>query len=196
MARRRARALPRLVHNMTVSILSRSILSRALVSAALSSLTTLAVASALSRLSGRSAAEPMNAVGRHMAGRHASRHAGFALQSTLPGVLINLGGCLFWAGLMERWVGEHPLAGARDALGRGAIAASLAYLVDYHGIPRRLRPGYERKLSTAQLLLVYSSLAFSLPLRAWVASEPLRASRQETSPMVLRPALVAGITIG
>jgi hypothetical protein len=193
MARRRARALPRLVAHMTVSILSR-----ALVSAALSSLTTVAVASALSRLSGRSAAEPMNAVGSHMAGRHASRRAGFALQSTLPGVLINLGGCLFWAGVMERWIGEHPLAGARDALGRGAIAASLAYLVDYHGIPRRLRPGYERKLSTAQLLLVYSSLAFSLPLRAWVASEPLRASphRQETSCMVLPPALVAGITIG
>lgn len=146
-----------------------SILPRVLVSAALSSLTTVALASTLGRLSGRSPAEPMNAVGSHVAGQHASYRTSFSLQSTLPGVLINLGGCLFWSNVMEWWVRQQPLAGSRDALRRGAVAAALAYLVDYHGIPRRLRPGYERKLSRAQLLLVYSSLALALPLRAWVA---------------------------
>jgi hypothetical protein len=151
--------------------MTHSILPRALVSAALSSLTAVALASALGRLSGRSPAEPMNAVGSHVAGEQADGRTGFSLQSTLPGVLINLGGCLFWSNVVEWWVREQPLAGSRDMLQRGAIAASLAYLVDYHGLPRRLRPGYERKLSKPQLLLVYSSLALTLPLRAWLAGK-------------------------
>ena len=81
-------------------------------------------------------------------------------------------------------------------VGAPSLSEALRYGAEiFHTLKKVL---HERKLSTAQLLLVYSSLAFSLPLRAWVASEPLRASphRQETSPMKLRPALVAGITIG
>jgi hypothetical protein len=143
-------------------------LPQALFSAGLASCTTLALAAGFSRLSGRNAAEPLNAVGSHVAGPGAEQRRSFSAEATLPGMLINYGGCLFWANVMERWAHEQPLGDPRDALFRGSIAAALAYLIDYHGLPRGLRPGYERKLSEPALLAVYASLAITLPLRAWV----------------------------
>src|SRR5512134_1836961 len=134
------------------------LISRALASAVLSSLVSTAVAGALSRGAGRAAAEPLNAVGGHLAGAPAVLSKRMSLQSTLPGVAINLGGCLFWAAVVEAWAQARPPARAADALGRGAIAASLAYLVDYHALPPRLRPGYERKLSPPQIMIIYAAL--------------------------------------
>jgi hypothetical protein len=151
-----------------------SLLARALVSGTVSSLATALVASLMARRSGRSAAEPVNAVGSHLTGAHALWRRDFSLKATLPGVAINLGGCLFWAGVMERWVQRRPLRGTADALGRGGITAALAYSVDYLVLPRRLRPGYERKLSRAQLLAVYSVLSITFPARAWLSSRPRR----------------------
>jgi hypothetical protein len=169
---------------------STSLLQRALISGTVSSLATSLVASLVARRSGRSAAEPVNAVGSHLAGAHAMWRKDFSLKSTLPGMAINLGGCLFWAGVMERWVQQRPLGGTADALRRGGIAAALAYTVDYHVLPRRLRPGYERKLSPAQLLAVYSVLSITFPLRAWLSLPPAdgRAARgkQPNRPLVER----------
>jgi hypothetical protein len=42
--------------------------------------------------------------------------------------------------------------------------AALAYFVDYRLTPRRLTPGYERRLSGRALLAVYASLAAGLAL--------------------------------
>jgi hypothetical protein len=171
-----------------------SILPRALVSAGLSSFGTIMLAGLMSRLSGRSAAGPVNAVGSHVAGEHAAWRRDVALQFTLPGVLLNLGGCLFWAGVVEWWVHERPLTGAPDAVARGAVAAALAYTVDYHVIPRELRPGYERKLSGPQLLALYALLSITFPLRALSSAAGLAPARRSR----MRPPsrLVAGIPIG
>jgi hypothetical protein len=157
------------------------LLPRALVSAALASLTTVSLAAALSRASGRHAAEAINAVGSHLAGAGAAHHGELSVRSTLPGVLINFGGCLFWAAVVETWVQEAPIRSTPDALARGGLAAALAYVVDYHALPRRLRPGYERKLSTPQLLQVYASLAAALPFRAWWEWHSLRRIRRAAS---------------
>lgn len=40
--------------------------------------------------------------------------------------------------------------------------ATLAYLVDYHVVPRRLSPGFERHIGKRGMLLTYSSIALGL----------------------------------
>jgi hypothetical protein len=42
--------------------------------------------------------------------------------------------------------------------------AAVAYFVDYRLTPRRLMPGYERRISGRSLLAVYASLAAGLAL--------------------------------
>jgi hypothetical protein len=155
-------------------------LPSALLSAALSSCTTLALAAGFSRLSGGSAAEPVNAVGSQFSGRNGRPPHDFSLTSTLPGVLVNFAGCLFWSNVSTRWAAGAPVRNGTDAARRGAVLAALAYLVDYHVLPRRLRPGYERRLGTPQLLTVYASLAFTLTL-------PVRMRKTKGMPRTLPP---------
>lgn len=143
-------------------------LHKTLVTAALSSLTTLALAAAFARESRRAPAEPVNAVGSHVGGDDGLHRGDATLRHTLPGALINFGGCLFWSGVMERWAEALPLRWSGDALFRGAMAATASYLIDYHGLPRSWRPGYEQKLSRGQLLGTYASLSVTLPLRAFL----------------------------
>jgi hypothetical protein len=139
-------------------------------SAALASVTTLALAGALGRLAGQTALEPVNALGSHVSSPRRRHQRHFSLRWTVPGILINFGGCLFWASVVERWARDDPPEHACDALLRGSVAATLAYVTDYHGLPRALRPRYERKLPKPMLLAVYASLAVALPLRAWVSA--------------------------
>jgi hypothetical protein len=46
----------------------------------------------------------------------------------------------------------------------GTIIAAIAYIVDYHVVPRRLTPGFEMRLSNRSLLAIYGTLALSLGL--------------------------------
>ena len=40
----------------------------------------------------------------------------------------------------------------------------MAYFTDYHVVPDRLTPGFEKRLSPKSLRVVYSALALSLPI--------------------------------
>ena len=44
----------------------------------------------------------------------------------------------------------------------GAAVSALAYLTDYHVVPSRLTPGFEKRLGGRSLLAIYAALAFSL----------------------------------
>lgn len=48
------------------------------------------------------------------------------------------------------------------ALPGGACVAALAYVTDYHLVPARLTPGFERHLSRRALFFVYAVLAMAL----------------------------------
>jgi hypothetical protein len=57
------------------------------------------------------------------------------------------------------------LSGLREA-GSGAVVGGLAYLVDYHLIPRRLTPGWELRVSRGSVALGFAALGLSLGLAA------------------------------
>jgi hypothetical protein len=50
----------------------------------------------------------------------------------------------------------------------GAAIAGLAYITDYFVVPRRLTPGFEKRLSAPSMLGVYAVLAATLPLASLV----------------------------
>jgi len=65
----------------------------------------------------------------------------------------------------EKLFGERRRdASALAALGDAAAIAALAYFVDYRLTPRRLMPGYERRLPGRSLFAVYAAFAAGLAL--------------------------------
>lgn len=124
--------------------------------------TTLAVA-ARGRRRG-SALAPVNATSHVLWGDAAADETRFTGRHTVPGVLINAGACAFWAAIYEWAFGRRASAAAR-ALG-GPVVAGIAYVTDYHLVPRRLTPGWELRLTNADLGVVYAALAVALPMRA------------------------------
>ena len=85
--------------------------------------------------------------GRDGGGRVGSR------RNTLLGLGIHSAASVWWALFFEALPRR-----LRDR--RGAVAvAGLAYLVDYHVVHRRFRPGFEKHLSTPSLFAIYAALA-------------------------------------
>jgi hypothetical protein len=113
-----------------------------------------------------SAIAPINASSHVIFGAEALHTEGPDLKHTPLGELINAGASVFWAVLYEKAFGA---AADRGDLGRalagGAAVAGLAYLTDYHLVPKRLTPGWEARMSQPSVLLAYAALALTLPLR-------------------------------
>jgi hypothetical protein len=71
-----------------------------------------------------------------------------------------------WAFINEVLPRAHtPLA----AVAKGAFVSALAYVTDYFVVPKRLTPGFEKRLSPAGMLTMYGSLAGALALGEWLA---------------------------
>lgn len=129
---------------------------------------TLAVVSALgARRHGPVA--PINAISHVLWGDDAAQAARSDVRHTVPAVAINEGASIFWAALYERVFGRLAENGRIGcALLGGAGVAALAYLVDYHLVPRRLTPGWEYHLDGRSLAAAYGVLALSLPVRGLI----------------------------
>ena len=138
-------------------------------------------AAALARATGQAGMAPVNAVSHVVWGGRAFMRSRPSVKYTLAGISINFAGCLFWAGVVEQLILRRPLRRATEALALGSGAAAAAYFVDYHCLPRRYRPGYERRLSDPGLVLVYAALALAFPLRGWLAHRRCRKAQKRGS---------------
>jgi hypothetical protein len=149
-----------------------STLTDALVSGTLAGVASAATATLAGRATGQAPAAVLNAVSHVLWGDRAGRQDAPSRRYTLTGFVINQAASLFWAAgyaALRRYTPRGPAA----ALASGAAIAGLAYLVDYHMVPRRLTPGYELRLRGPQLALIYAAIALSLPL-----GDLLRGSRE------------------
>ena len=138
---------------------------RGLVSgAAASALSTVALA-ALGKAGTGSAFAPTNAISHWIWGEQAARRDRPTLRYTAAGYLIHHLSATFWAVLFERFMGERldRLAPA-PTLAAATATSAIACFADYQLTPQRLHPGYEKRLSTPSLALVYG--AFGLGLAA------------------------------
>ena len=101
---------------------------------------------------------PLNAISHIFWGKRAAQRDDWSLRYTASGLLLNQLACLFWAACYESMIG-------RKHAGRFSTAAAvsiLAYLTDYHVVPRRFTPGFELVFPRTLFPWLYAALAGSL----------------------------------
>lgn len=109
------------------------------------------------------AVSPLNAISHIAFGDDAYDQREASLKYTATGVALNQVAVGSWVLLYELLFGRARRRGdLRTALIGGSFVAALAYLVDYHAVPERLKPGFERHLMPKSLLFIYATLALAL----------------------------------
>lgn len=101
-----------------------------------------------------------NATSQWVWGELAHMHDEPSVRYTLLGYVIHHGSSIFWA------CGYQLIRSRTDAPVRSLLKAMaitlLAYVVDYHVVPTRLSPGFDRHISSAGMVAVYSAFALGL----------------------------------
>lgn len=142
--------------------MSDSMLTHSLKLGALAGAATTAAVAALSQRETGSAVAGLNAVSHIAWGDEAARQRKASLKYTLTGLALNAAAVAGWALLHEVLFAGRRQRGWARPLAAGAATAALAYVVDYHVVPQRLTPGFEKRLSRPALAAVYGVLAASL----------------------------------
>jgi hypothetical protein len=140
----------------------------ALISGTIAGIATALVAAARGRTEARSAVAPLNAASHMVWGKRATWQKRPTLKYTGTGFVVHHMASVLWATVYERLFGRSDSRSIPKAVTHGALVSALAYLVDYHLVPKRFTPGFETRLSATSLALIYGVLALSLPLRALV----------------------------
>ena len=109
---------------------------------------------------------PLNGPSQWIFGPHAAHRSGPSLRYTLTGYLIHHLASVFWALTFER------LRSRRSIGAPAAATAAIACFVDYQLTPRRLTPGFERRLSRKSLGVVYVAFAIGLAAGAAIGAKP------------------------
>jgi hypothetical protein len=108
-----------------------------------------------------------NAISHWVWGDDAARKDGPSTRYTFLGYAIHHASAVFWAIFYEKWFGKTAERQAVvPAVAGGAAVAALACFVDYKVTPKRLHPGYEKRLSKRSLFLVYAVFGLTVGLRA------------------------------
>jgi hypothetical protein len=126
--------------------------SRVLISGTLASVASALAGMLCSRFEKRHARRAMNAVAHIYDGGTPPR-GNRGGRNTAVGFAIHTAASVWWALFFESLPERY-----KSNAGASAVAG-LAYLVDYHVVHRRLRPGFEAHLSAASLFAVYAALA-------------------------------------
>ncbi len=140
-----------------------SFVKNMLLAASIATVGTTLTTALLGREENGDPAAPLNATSHIVWGDEAASESGFSPKYTLTGIVVNAGAMLGWAAIQElvfgRWVRKGPPSRAVVA---GAATSAAAYATDYHVVPERLTPGFERRLSPGEMAVVYGVLAASL----------------------------------
>jgi hypothetical protein len=108
---------------------------------------------------------PVNAVSHIAWGDEAAEQDDASLKYTATGATLNAAAVAAWAAVYELGFGGAARRGNVNAAIAGGIAtAAMAYVTDYYVVPKRLTPGFEKRLSSPSMFAVYAALAASLPL--------------------------------
>lgn len=141
----------------------KPLLQRALLSGTLAAAAVTLAASLAGRRETGSYPAALNATSHFLWGERAGRKSDYSLKYTATGFIANYAASVFWALFYE------ALAGRMPPLARGAAVSALAYVIDYHVVPRRLTPGFEMRLPRAALAAAYAALAAGLSARDLVS---------------------------
>ncbi|HEX2882843.1 MAG TPA: hypothetical protein VHO25_25160 [Polyangiaceae bacterium] len=139
-------------------------LAHVLKTGSIASLATTAAAGLAGQLENKSLAAPLNATSHIVWGDEAAGYDRFDLRHTAVGTLLNLGAMYMWAGVQEMLFPKTSTW--RGAAAVGAGVAALAYATDYYLLPKRLTPGFEKRVSPRAVFAIFTVLAAALALGA------------------------------
>lgn len=145
---------------------ARATIAPGLLSAALS----LAMLAWRGRADTGSASAPLNAVSHVLWGDEALRRDDTTAAHTLVGGTVHAVSALFWAALYAWGHKRRGTPTLANALVDAAAVTALSAVVDFKAVPKRLTPGFERRLSVPSLTGVYAALGIGLALGGWWAS--------------------------
>jgi len=129
--------------------------------------TTLAVAASGERDQGEAIA-PINAISHIVWGDEAATHDEISFKYTATGLALNAAAVMSWAAMHEFFFGKVSRESLACAFAGGAVISSVAYVTDYHVVPPRLMPGFEKRVAPRSMLPIYASLAIGLGLGSWL----------------------------
>lgn len=105
---------------------------------------------------------PINAVSHIVWGKSATTANHLDAAHTVVGSILNAVAITGWAGVYELLMPRRRRPSPQRALLAGAAVSTVAYITDFHVVPKRLTPGFEEKISSKGLLAVYAVLAVAL----------------------------------
>jgi hypothetical protein len=155
---------------------SQGVLKRAIASGTISGLATAATTLVEGKRETGSFYAPLNATSHIIWGDKAARQDNPSLKYTLTGFLLNHASAIFWALFYEKLFGRHspehayvhgriaPAPLAQPIIGAAAVTTA-AYVIDYHLIPKRFTPGFEKRLPAKSLAAIFVTLAIGLAAR-------------------------------
>lgn len=138
----------------------------AVVSGSAASLASAAALMACSAAHEGSAAGGLNGPSQWLWGEAEAYTREATLRHTAAGYAIHHGTSIFWAVLHEAIFGGRRHKPAIQHCAEAAASATTAYFVDYFLTPRRLRPGFEKHVSPAGMVAVYTAFAAGLAITA------------------------------
>lgn len=115
----------------------------------------------------------LNSVSKMVHGNHAPWRNEPSWKYTGTGALLNTAAVLSWAAIYAVLRGRRTRTDYVRAVTAGAATSALAYVIDYHVVPERFTPGFEKRLPNRSLGLIYAALA--LGLAASELAQPERA---------------------
>lgn len=129
------------------------------------SASTLATVLVCGQVENGAAVAPLNAISHIAWGEEAFGQEAPSIKYTLTGLLLNDSAMVSWAMLHEMFFGRAKDDGNwRVSLLGGGVVSLAAYITDYHLVPERLKPGFEKHLKPRSLLAIYIVLALVLGL--------------------------------
>ena len=135
---------------------------RALLSGSAASIVSTAVLIARGKRELDAPAAPMNGPSQWVWGLHAPYVDRASVKHTVVGFGIHHLASIFWALLYELAAANRKASHLADVAKVAAGTSATAAFVDYCLTPQRLRPGFEKRLSTRSLLMVYAGFAAGL----------------------------------
>ena len=127
----------------------------------------------------------VNAISKMVHGNHAPWRNELSWKYTGTGALLNSVAVFSWAAVYALLRGPRTRTDYPRAVAAGVATSALAYVVDYHVVPDRFTPGFEKRLPDRSLGLIYAALALGLAASELAAPDRV-AERQAVTPR-MRP---------
>ncbi len=147
--------------------MTHSAIGSVLTTAGIATAVTSAAVTLASQLQTGHPAAGLNATSHIVWGDRAAKRNDFDWAHTALGAALNASAMVAWA-----TVQHSAFPRVKSVLGAcavGATVSALAYATDFHVVPKRLTPGFEKRFSQPVLLTVYGVLACALAFAAWRA---------------------------